>query len=192
MSDESLLYRLRSTVTGSMVFILLVAGGTYYLQKSLIVVKHYGPYSHWAVVLIAMPALAGLVVRISRFSYPLLVAMLGACASAALLYPQYKTLWAQPPSMTNVAMYVAIVLGIGFIATQPLTKTIMIAFRLGRYSIPRFSTPTVKSNGRKAEMTHSQRLQSTGHANMVAMLELLVGLSSLGLSIFSVFFLGRG
>jgi hypothetical protein len=117
----------------------------------------------------------------------------------------------------DVLIYVAVVLGIGFIATQPLRTTFMMAFRLGRFAVPKLTQggkgkkPAVKgraaaketTKGRaratdksaakgKSSMTKTQRLQTSDNGNVIAMLELMVGVTSLVLSIISIFFLGRG
>lgn len=199
-----------NTLRGALMFIVVVAGSTYYLQSSLTLFKKYGSYTHWSVVLVAVPLLAGLLMRLARISFPLISALLGAVASAALLYPQYKTFWAVPPTLFDVAIYVTIVLGLGFIATQPLRTTFMIAFRLGRFAVPTFAigssngtsrqsaksaslrTTTNKKPAKKSTLSKTQRLQASDHGNVIAMLELMVGVTSLILSVFSVFFLGRG
>ena len=190
---------------GISVFILVVAGGAWYLQSSLVLVKHYDPYTHWAVLLFALPVLAGIIKRFLRISTPLISTLLGALLSAAILYPQYKKLWAVPPDFIDVGIYVVIVFGIGYIATQPIKTTFMIAFRLGKYSLSGLNmnknnaNKTGANKNRKNQstpaaptgrMSKTQRLQASPHGNMVAMLELMIGVCSLGLSIFSVFFLG--
>lgn len=208
--NDSLHYRILDAVVGILIFVIVVAGGTYFLQSSLIIYKQYGAHTHWAVVLIALPLIAGIVMRLAKASYPLVSALLGAMGSAAILYPQYQSLWAEPPQVTDVIIYIIAVFGIGFIATQPLRTTFMIAFRIGRYAVPTFKTgktsktkKSVKSSkspksatkakkpASKTTMTRTQRLQASDHGNVIAMLELIVGVSSLVLSIISIFFLGR-
>lgn len=181
---------LLDTLIGAAIFFLVVAGGTYYLQSSLLLFKKYGAHTHWMVILIAIPVVAGLLMRVARIIYPLISALLGAAASAALLYPLYKGFWAVPPTPTDLMIYVVAILGIGFTASQPLRTTVMVAFRLGRFSVPRLM-PRDKKPLRKASMSTTQRLQASNHGNRIAMLELLIGISSLALSIFSIFFLGR-
>lgn len=201
LKNETLSSLILDTLIGAVIFFAIVSGGTYYIQSSLIVFKAYGAYNHWAVVLIGVPVLAGLAVRQARIAYPLFSTLLGALASAALLYPLYGNLWAVPPTVTDVLIYVAVILGIGFIATQPLRTTFMIAFKIGRFSVPSFKSGQGKNTTKSAKgkkpvqktaMTNTQRLQTSAHGNYIAMLELVVGLTSLGLSIFSVFFLGGG
>lgn len=202
LKNETTSSLILDTLIGAAIFFAIITAATYYLQSSLIVFKAYGAYNHWAVVLIGIPVLAGLGVRQARIAYPLFSTILGALASAALLYPLYGNLWAEPPSLTDVLIYVAVILGIGFIATQPLRTTFMIAFKIGRFSVPSFkpsnskntanSAKGKKAPAKKAALTNTQRLQRSTHGNYIAMLELMVGLTSLCLSIFSIFFLGSG
>lgn len=199
LTDDTYTSYFLDTLIGAAIFFVLVAGGTYYLQSSLVLYKHYGAHIHWVGILIALPVIAGIVMRLTHIIYPLISAILGAAASAALLYPLYKSFWAEPPTLVDLTIYVVAVLGIGFIASQPLRTTVMVAFRLGRFSIaklPQRQKPVTAGKKkpqptRKASMSSTQRLQASSHGNVIAMMELFVGLSSLALSIFSVFFLGR-
>lgn len=214
---QQLMRRILEASRGALIFFLVVAGATYYLQSSLILFKKYGAYTHWATLLVAIPIIAGLLLRLVHVCYPLICTIIGALASAALLYPQYKTFWAVPPTLTHVAIYTVIVLGFGFIATQPLRTTVMMAFRLGRFAAPVFSnlteadkgrkpaaktrTPTktasasrstpTKKPSRKPATTTTGQLQLGERGSFIALLELAVGVTSLVLSIFSIFFLGQ-
>jgi len=190
LSNDTLTSYILDTLAGALIFFALVTGSTYYLQSSLLVFKHYGAYVHWAVVLMGVPLTAGLVMRQARLVYPLISSVLGALVSAVLLYHLYKGLWAEPPTLVDLLVYFVVVLGIGYIATQPLRTTFMIAFRLGRFALPTIKTKN-KKPVRKASMTKTQRFQTYEHGNIVAIIELLIGVVSLGLSIFSIFFLGR-
>lgn len=183
--------RFWDTLLGVLIFIAIVAGGTYYLQNSLILVRKYDAYVHWAVILMVLPIVAGITLRLARIHYSLICSMVGTLASAALLYPRYKAFWAQPPSAIDLIVYAAIVLGIGYLSTQPLKTTFMMAFRIGRFSVSSFTVGNGKKPVRREALTRSQRLHPTGQINTIAMLELAVGFTSLVLSIFSIFFLGK-
>lgn len=191
LNNDSYTAYLLDTLIGAVLFFAVVSGATYYLQSSLMIFKLYGSHAHWIAILIAVPVIAGLLMRLARIIYPLISAILGATASAALLYPLYKGFWAEPPTIADLVIYVVAILGIGFIASQPLRSTIMIAFRLGRFSLPQRRNDKKNPPLRKATMSSTQRLQASSNGNIIAMLELLIGLSSLVLSIFSVFFLGH-
>lgn len=178
----------RHTLIGSVIFITIVAGGTYYLQSSLVLVKSYSPYTHWAAILFALPVIAGITHRIARIQYPLINVVAGTLISATLLYPQYRKLWAVPPTTTDIIIYVFIIFGIGFLATQSIRNTFMMAFRMGRYSIQKISLQGKKDNQSRSAKTQPAYTRS-GHT--LAIVELAIGVCSLALSIFSVFFLGH-
>ncbi|MDH5184197.1 MAG: hypothetical protein OEX12_09940 [Gammaproteobacteria bacterium] len=192
--EDSLVSRALNIIIGSLVFFVFVAGLTYYLQSSLILVKQYDAYTHWAVVLLGLPVLAGLIQRLLRITYPMFTTLVGAIGAATVLYPQYQKFWAVPPTTMDMFIYLVIIVGIGFIASQPLKTTFMMAFRRGKFSMPGFSTGGSKAKPvRKADMSKTQRMQvQGGRSDMVAMIELLVGFASLALSLFSIFFLSQG
>lgn len=195
-NNDTLTSYILDTLAGALIFFVVVTGSTYYLQSSLIVFKHYDAYTHWAVVLMGIPLVAGIILRQSRLIYPLISAALGSAASAALLFYLYKGFWAEPPDWIDLTVYFFVILGIGYIATQPIRTTFMIAFRIGRYALPTIKTKN-NSKGknkkpvRKASMSKTQRFQTYDHGNVIAMVELMIGVVSLALSIFSIFFLGR-
>lgn len=179
----------RHTLVGTVMFVTFVAGGTYYLQSSLMLVKSYGPYIHWIAILFALPLFAGISHRLARIRYPLINALSGTLISAAILYPQYKKLWAVPPTSTNIIIYSIIIFGIGLLATQSIRNTIMIAFRMGKYSVKKLSMQA--KYGKRSPSSAKTQPMHSGHGQTLAMLELAIGVCSLGLSIFSVFFLGK-
>lgn len=194
--EDSLISRALNIIIGSLVFFVFVAGLTYYLQSSLTLVKQYDAYTHWAVVLLGVPVVAGLIQRLLRITYPMLTTLIGAIGAATILYPQYQKWWAVPPTTMDMFIYLVIIIGIGFIASQPLKTTFMMAFRRGKFSMPNFGGAGSKSSKkpvRKADMSKTQRMQvQGGRSDLVAMVELLVGFASLALSIFSIFFLSQG
>jgi len=193
---ESMTSLVRNSLIGTVIFVTIVAGGTYYLQSSLVLVKHYNAYTHWEAVLFALPLLAGVVHRIAKLRFPLINVLCGTLVSTLILYPQYKKLWAVPPTSTDLIIYAVIIFGISFIATQPIRTTIMIAFRLGRYSIQKISPqnkpaePPPKKGKKAPPKTEYSHSPNSAHA--LAIVELAIGASSLALSLFSVFFLGKG
>lgn len=177
-------------IVGGVIFITIVVGGTYFLQSNLILVKKYDAYTHWAVVLLLIPAITGIALRLKKVSSPLFSCLLGALASTAILYPLYKGWWAVAPQYTDAAIYLCIVFGIAYFATQPMKATFMLAFHLGRFSMKNRSGFDKTRMGQQ-QVTDSQQLYMN-HGSTIALFELLIGTCSLGLSIFSVFFLGRG
>lgn len=193
---ESLSFLVRNTLLGTVIFVTIVAGGTYYLQSSLVLVKHYNSYTHWEVILFVLPVMAGITQRISKIRFPFISIFGGTLISTLILYPQYKKLWAVPPTSTDTIIYTIIIFGIGFIAAQPLKTTFMIAFRLGRYSIQKISKQTKPTTGSsksgKKSPPNNVHSRSLNSAHTLAIVELAIGASSLALSVFSVFFMGKG
>lgn len=196
-------------IKGVLLFILVVAGGAWYFQHSLILVKRYDSYTHWTVLLLVLPATAGLLKRFLGTPIPLLSTLLGSLASAAILFPIYKTLWAVPPTIVDLVVYTLIIFGIGYLATQPIKTIFMMAFHLGRYSLSGIRAGANNNNNAsgnnvkkkkqsatslstsKLKMTKTQKIPVKPRSDLIAMMELLIGVCSLGLSIFSVFFLGQ-
>ena len=111
-------------IFGIIVFSVFVSGGTYYLQSSLFMLKFMGLYAHWAVILILLPALSGLVQHLIVPPARLLVAMIGSLASSTILYPLYaERFWATPPSNTDTIVFTLIIAGIGFTSSiNPLDR----------------------------------------------------------------------
>jgi hypothetical protein len=111
-------------IFGIIVFSALVSGGTYYLQSSLFILQVMGLYAHWAVILILLPTLSGLVQHLIVPPARLLVAMMGSLASSTILYPLYaERFWAIPPSTTDTIVFTLVIAGIGFTSSiNPLDR----------------------------------------------------------------------
>ena len=105
-------------IFGIIVFSALISGGTYYLQSSLILLKTFSLFAHWAVILILLPVLSGLVQHLIAPPARLLVPILGALVSSITLYPLYaEHFWAIPPSITDTIVFTLAIAGIGFTAS---------------------------------------------------------------------------
>ena len=105
-------------IFGIIVFSALISGGTYYLQSSLILLKSFGLFAHWATILILLPVLSGLIQHLIGPPARLLVPILGALMSSIILYPLYADrFWAIPPSITDTIFFTLAVAGIGFTAS---------------------------------------------------------------------------
>ena len=105
-------------IFGIIVFSALISGGTYYLQSSLILLKAFGLFAHWAAILILLPVLSGLLQHLIAPPARLLVPILGALASSIILYPLYaERFWAIPPSITDTIFFTLAIAGIGFTAS---------------------------------------------------------------------------
>ena len=111
-------------IFGVLLFTALVIGGTYYLQSSLILLKAFGLFAHWAAILILLPLLSGLVQHLIQSPARLLVAIISSLSSSAILYPLYaEHFWAIPPSFTDVIFFTLAVAGIGFTSSiNPLDR----------------------------------------------------------------------
>jgi len=111
-------------IFGIIVFSALISGGTYYLQSSLILLKAFGLFAHWAAILILLPVLSGLVQHLIAPPAKLLVPIMGGLASSIILYPLYaERFWAIPPSFTDVIFFTLAVVGIGFTSSiNPLDR----------------------------------------------------------------------
>lgn len=198
---------------GLLVYLLIVAGGTYLLQDTLILHKSFDSNTHWAGVLIGLPLIAGLTLKFMKVPASLVIIILGALLSAGIIYPFYgidsfwyegqQRFWGEPPSLSDMAIYTVIVLGISYMANQPLKATFMMAFSLfkrggdgGKPAAKPAAKAAAKSTSKPAssrsKMSQTQRIRTRQHGDVVALVELLVGLVSLVLSVFSIFFLGQG
>ena len=105
-------------IFGIIVFCALISGGTYYLQSSLILLKAFGLFAHWAAILILLPVLSGLIQHLIAPPARLLVPVLGALVSSIILYPLYaERFWAIPPSITDMIIFTLAIAGIGFSAS---------------------------------------------------------------------------
>ena len=111
-------------IFGIIVFSALISGGTYYLQSSLILLKAFGLFAHWGIILILLPVLSGLIQHLISPPARLLVPIIGAVTSSIILYPLYaERFWAIPPSFTDVIFFTLAVAGIGFTSSiNPLDR----------------------------------------------------------------------
>ena len=105
-------------IFGVILFTALISGGTYYLQNSLILLKSFGLFAHWLTILILLPVASGLLQHLIAPPARLLVPILGALISTAILYPLYANhFWAIPPSFTDTIVFTLAIAGLGFTAS---------------------------------------------------------------------------
>ena len=105
-------------IFGIILFSAFISGGTYYLQSSLILLKAFGLFAHWVTILILLPVLSGLLQHLIAPPVRLLVPIIGALISSAILYPLYANhFWAIPPSITDTIVFTLAIAGIGFTAS---------------------------------------------------------------------------
>ena len=195
---------------GLLVFLVIVTGGTYLLQDNLWLVKlpesfpgmskTNAIYTHWAVVLILLPVITGTVLKMLDTPMTWLVIIIGTAATVGILYPVYSgRFWAEAPKNTYVLTYCIMVMGSTYFATQPLKTTFMMAMGLflRRGGDKKATKPAAKpaskpSASSSRKMSQTQRIRTREHGDIIALIELLVGLISLVLSVFSIFVLGQG
>ena len=105
-------------IFGIILFSTFISGGTYFLQSSLILLKTFGLFAHWVTILILLPVLSGLFQHLIAPPARLLVPLIGALISSAILYPLYANhFWAIPPSITDTIVFTLAIAGIGFTAS---------------------------------------------------------------------------
>jgi hypothetical protein len=193
---------------GLLVFIVIITGGTYILQDNLWLVKlpesfpgmskTDAIYTHWAVVLILLPIITGTILKMLNTPMAWLVIILGTLATVGILYPIYSSrFWAEAPTPMYIATYCVMVMGITYFANQPLKATFSMAFSLFLRKGDKKAKPAAKpaskpSAATRSRMSQTQRIRTREHGDIVALVELLVGVVSLVLSVFSIFFLGQG
>ena len=175
-------------IFGIIVFSALVSGGTYNLQSSLLILQVMGLYAHWAVILILLPVLSGLVQHLIDPPARLIVAMMGSLASTTILYPLYaERFWAIPPSTTDTIVYTLIIAGIGF--TSSINP-------LDRHVHQRRASGSMKKSSKK----HESHLQVEPHeddlvegllnSSIVRSFELFLTVLSFFLALWGTFSLG--
>ncbi len=189
---------------GLLVFLAIIAGGTYLLQANLWLVKlpesfpnmsqTNAIYTHWAAVLIVLPVITGTVLKMMKTPMAWLVIILGTAITVAILYPIYSNhFWAEAPKPLFVVTYCAMVMGMTYFANQPLKTTFLMAFSLFRRGDKGKPAPAQSPKPTSSgKMSQTQRIRTRPHGDLVALIELLVGVVSLVLSVFSIFFLGQG
>ena len=176
-------------IFGILVFSTLVIGGTYYLQSSLIILKSLGIYAHWAMILILLPVISGLLQHLVGSPARLIVAILGSIASTSVLYPIYaEEFWAIPPNVTDTIFFTFAVAGIGFTSSiNPFDRHI----NQRQASRNRKNISEMKQSNHKI-VSHDESDSSDGFLNsgMIRTFELMLSLLSFVLAIWGTFFLG--
>ncbi|MDH5547467.1 MAG: hypothetical protein OEZ43_17950 [Gammaproteobacteria bacterium] len=175
----------RYTVLPFVIFVLLMVGVSAGLQQTLLIYKLGGAYTHWAVILLGLPVLIGLLLRILETSQPLVVTFLAAVASTGALYFLYKTyFWAQAPSILNALFFFVVIVG-G--AHLPYSRGPIERFFGALVYMIR---PTPKKRTR-APAKKVAAGNTGASSSMIPMIEMTVGIASLALSVYSIAFMGK-
>ena len=178
-----------------LIFVVLMVGVTALLQKTLILFKLGGAYTHWAVILLVLPVLIGLLLSRMETEEPLFIVIAGALLSTIALYFLYKHyFWAQAPKLLNGLFFFAVVAGCAHI---PFSQQIIERFldrieqiRKARRKARRASKSNSKTSRTKKEPSMLTVIFS--HENTIPLIEMSVGIISLLLSVYSIAFMGKG
>ncbi len=116
---------------GTLLFIFLEVGTTYYLQTSLVVFQLLGPLAHFAIILYIMPLIIGFIIHLLEIHYKALTLIIGGTVSAIILYSIYlqKGLWAVPPNIFQVIVFTFIIIGIAYLPNLPLRQVMSNIWR---------------------------------------------------------------
>jgi len=201
-----------TAILGLIIFIVINAGTTYWLQDSLYIVKQYGAYPHWTLILMALPFFSGILMFIAKVPYRIVLIPIGAVISASILFPAYSNkFWAEPPHLFFAFVYAAIVAGMALIPNQrPLQQARDIWFLIYDKLIEKFSKgkkrkrrakkpvkpkPVVKKAKPKKRAGQKPLIirffESEGYANVLETSKHLITLASLLLSVYGIMFMGK-
>jgi len=183
---------IKTMIRDLVIFIILMVGVSALLQQTLFLFKIGGAYTHWAVILLVLPVLLGLLLRHLETEEPLLVIIGGALLSTIALYFLYKNyFWAQAPTFLNSLFLFGVVAGC---AHMPFAQLPIENF------ISRIQN-TIKNQKRsRRSKTKSSRAKKQpsllkiifSHENAIPIIEMSVGIVSLLLSVYSIAFMGQG
>ena len=190
---------IRTMIRPFLVFVALMVGVSALLQDTLFVYKLAGSHAHWAIILLGLPILIGIVLRYLGTAQPLLIIIAGAVASTVGMYFLYKTyFWAQAPTLMNGLFLCAVIAG-G--AHLPYSRGPIERFFYRIQSVlksqkkkPRSKTKTTSKTTTKTKKPKQPSILKVifAHENTIPMIEMTVGIASLVLSVYSIAFMGKG
>lgn len=190
------MFKFSRWLLGVAVFAGVLIGGTWALQDSLLVFEAYGPYVHWAMVLLVLPMAAGMLLRMLMVPGRLLALLTGAALAAGTLYELYRTqFWAQPPGPAELAVYFVLVSGLSHITAYPVADTFRVFWRFLLFALPgnyQVNRPGNKGNAEGGKSSGGQVPNVPISDFGLNVVNGLVGLLSLLISVFSIFFMGQG
>lgn len=180
-------------------FIGLVAGSAIFFESTRLLYRPDSAQMHWAVLLVAAPLLAGLLVRTLRIRYPGLLLFVGGILAALLVYPIYVDLWVDPPDVILAILYAALTYSVARLALIPIRVTfdvLRVRWSQVRFNRRRNNGPARKAyraamaRARKPSVRPHEMLRYSRYSTRIAILQLLMAVLSLLVSVFSVLFLG--
>ncbi|MDH5409634.1 MAG: hypothetical protein OEY00_13565 [Gammaproteobacteria bacterium] len=187
----------RTMILPFLVFVLLMVGLTALFQHTLFIYKLAGSYIHWAVILLILPILLGMLLRVMGTENPLIIVLSASLVSAWCLFYLYKFyFWAQAPTFVNGLFLFAVVAGCAHLpySRGPVERFIdriqlLIKDRKKRRrNRGRSGSPRVANSRREPSIVQSLFNQE----NVIPLIEMTVGLASLFLSVYSIAFMGKG
>ena len=187
---------IKTMIRPTLIFVILMVGVTAILQKTLILFKLGGAYTHWAVILLVMPILIGLMLRQQEREDHLVTILVSSLLSTIALYFLYKNyFWAQPPTLLNGLFFFAVTAGCAHMpfSLRPIERFMdrIEQFKKNRKKARR-SPKGKKANKGKAKKEASILTAIFSHENTIPLIEMSVGIVSLVLSVYSIAFMGKG
>ena len=176
------------------IFVAVMVGVTAILQKSLFLFKSGGAYMHWAVILLVLPILLGLLLRRLETEEPLIIIVAGSLLSTIALYFLYKHhFWAQAPTFLNSLFLFVVVAGC---AHMPFSQLPIENFVNRIQLVIKNQKKARRSNGKGKKTTRTKQQPSLlkvifAHENTIPLIEMSVGIVSLLLSVYSIAFMGK-
>lgn len=185
---------IRYVILPFIVFVALMVGVSALLQDSLVIYKLAGDYVHWAIILLVLPILTGLVLRYLETEMSLLVILLGSVTSTASMYFLYKTyFWAQAPTIWNAVFLCAVIAG-G--AHLPYSRGPIEKFFGALLAIVKPQKKKKSKTKNKAVTSANQKQPGSvpvaARGGLIPLIEMCVGIVSIGLSVYSIAFMGNG
>ena len=184
----------RTTIRPFLVFVFLMVGISALLQDSLFIYKLADAYTHWAIILLGLPLLIGILLRLLETKQPLLVTLAGAAVSTFVLYYLYKHhFWAEAPTLLNALFLFAVIVGGAHLpySRGPIAKLFSPLFSRSKVKgKPTNKGKSATSVNKKSSSRPVPQHYSRGTA--VTVIEFSMGIASLMLSVYSIVFMGKG
>ena len=181
-------------VIGVALFTGLLVGGTAYLQDTLLLLEEAGPTFHWGVILLALPLAAGTLLRAMVVPFRLFALLGGTLLATGALFHLYRTqFWAEPPGYLEVSLYFVAVAGLSHVTAYPVSDTFRVFWRFLLFLLP--GNYRMSTSGKGAPAGGERGGQSVPNVPVsdfsLNLINGLVGLASLLISVFSIFFMGQ-
>jgi len=186
----------RTMIRPFIVFVVLMVGISALLQDTLFVYKLADSYTHWAIILLALPITIGIVLRYLETEQALFIILAGAATSTVSMYFLYKTyFWAQAPTVLNALFFFAVIAGGAHLpyARGPIERffgVILSVFKTQKKK-PRNTNKTATAK-KPAQKQSNPGNPAYARGGLVPVIEMSVGVASLALSVYSIAFMGKG